>query len=169
MKQRGSNTGYGSQHLGKERSQVAKAPLPRLLPLPWSEVCSLEGILGLRRASPASSLGISLSSLRGRQPGMYRVQREGTEAALQVSPVNRERVPQGNSGSRRPSDSSVYALRHAQCSTSRRRVARSDAQLSLLRGPDRRREVLLGELGYRGNGTAAQGRGVGIEIQREQG
>lgn len=169
MKTRGSNTGYGSQHMGKERSQVAKAPLPRLLPLPWPEVCSLEGILGLRRASPASGLGISLSSLRGRQPGMYRVQREGTEAALQVSPVNRERGPQGNSGSRRPSDSSVYALRHAQCPPGGWGVARPDAQLSLLRGSHRLGEGLLGELGYRGSREAAQRRGVGIEIQREQG
>ena len=169
MKQRGSNTGYGSQHLGKERSQVAKAPLPRLLSLPWPKVCSLEGVMGMRRTSAQGGLGVSMSSMRRRRPAMHRVQGSRDQTTLQVSTLDGGQRAQRDTTSCGLVDSGVYALRHAQCSTSSRRLAGPDAQLPLLRGPNRCREGLLGELGYRGSREAAQRCRVSRKDKREQG
>jgi len=169
MKQRGSNTGYGSQHMGEGRSQVAKAPLPRLLSLPWPEVCSSAGSVGMRRTSTESGLGVSMSSMRRRRPAMHRVQGSRDQTTLQVSTLDGGQRAQGDTASCGLVDSGVYALRHAQCSTSSRRLAGPDAQLPLLRGSYRRRERLLGGISRRRTTETAQRRRVSLKDKREQG
>ena len=161
MKPRGSNTGCGSKHLGEGRSQVAESPLPRLLPLPWPKVGTPKRVLGMRRASASRCLGVRLPSLRGERTRLPRMQGLRRKTALQVPTLDDQRVPQGGAGSCGPVDASIYALRHPQCLASRRRMARPDTQLPLLRRPHRLGESLLGRHDGRGDGASTQEGRVG--------
>ena len=166
MKPRGSNTGCGSKHLGKGYSASIEAPLPRLLPLSRPEISAPQRVLGVRRASQARSLGVSLPPVRGRQPGVYRVQGLGRETALSLPSLNRAGGPEGDAGSCGSADALLYALRRSECASLRRWLARPDSELPLLRGHDRRRKGLLGSDDGRRDGQAAQEVRTGSTIQQ---
>ena len=164
MKTRGSNTGCGSKHLGEGGGEGYKQALPRLLPLSRPPFGTLEGILGVRQRRRPCGLGVDLPEVCGERRGLRGVRWEGLQGSPSVPKQHRARSAEGDADSCGPFDSSVYALRHAECPPGGWGLARPDAQLPLLRGSYRLREGLLGGPHGRGDGQAAQEGRDGTEV-----